>query len=296
MSNVPNKIEDFVNNVHLGKWEEVLPKIPDNSIDMIITSPPYNVNLGKNKLKKDAYDEYEDNMPYTEYLDWMTKLFVQMNRVLKTGGRTCINIGDGANGSIPTHADFTYRMLNLMKFDFLYDLNDNYEPFKMMTTIIWDKQQIGCSTSWGSWKSPSCPSFPTQFEFILVFAKGTTKHEGDKNKITVSKEDFIRNSRALWSFPPDTQMMKLYDHPATFPSELPRRLIDQLTYEGDIVLDPFSGSGTTCTVAKQMNRRYIGIEMTDKYYNKSLERINGVPCTERININGNEVEVPQWMS
>jgi DNA modification methylase len=290
------KIEDLTNKIYHSKWEDMLPKIPDNSTDMIITSPPYNVNLGQNKLKKDAYAEYDDNLPYTEYLNWMTQLFIQMNRVLKIGGRVAINIGDGANGSVPTHVDFTYRMLNLLNFVDIRTIPHSFEPFKMMTTIIWDKQQIGCSTAWGSWQSPSCPSFPTQFEFILVFAKGTTKHEGDKSKITVSKEDFIRNSRALWTFPPETQMMKLYDHPAMFSEELPRRLIDQLTYEDDIVLDPFSGAGTTCAVAKQMNRRYIGIEMTEKYYNRSLERINGIPCTERINVNGNEIEVPQWMS
>jgi len=217
-----------------SKWEDGMPTVPSNSIDLIITSPPYNVNLGKNKFKKDAYESYDDNMPYTEYLQWMNKLFIECHRILKIGGRLCVNIGDGANGSVPTHADFTYNLLHL------YDKEiDN--PFKMMTTIVWNKNQIGSSTAWGSFQSPSCPSFPTQFEFIIVVAKGTTKHEGDKSKITISKEDFIKNSRALWTFLPETQMMKEYDHPAMFPEELPRRLIDQLTYEEDVVLDPFSG-------------------------------------------------------
>jgi len=207
-------IEEIINRIHLGKWEEVMPQIPDNSVDIVITSPPYNVSLGVgNKLKKDAYDTYEDNMPYEDYLNWMDKLYTECYRVLKTSGRICVNIGDIANGSTPTHADFTIR------------LRDKHK-FIPMTTIVWNKQQIGCSTSWGSYQSPSCPSFPTQFEFIIVMAKETTKHEGDKNDITVGGKEFQRNSRALWSFPPETRMMAEYGHPACVDSQTECLTID----------------------------------------------------------------------
>jgi DNA modification methylase len=292
--------EELINKIHLGTWESIMPEIPDNFVDIVITSPPYNVSLGiGNKHKKDKYDTYDDNMPYEDYLDWMTKLFIECNRVLKNGGRICINIGDGANGSVPTHADFTYRMLHLFGNDEdegFADLRnygqkevDAMADFKMMTTVVWDKKQIGASTAWGSYQSPSCPSFPTQFEFIIVMAKGTTKHEGDKDKITVSGKEFQRNSRALWSFPPETRMMELYGHPACFPEELPKRLLQQLTYEDDIVLDPFSGAGTTCTVAKKLKRKYIGIEMSQKYYDKSLIRLGKTPEMA-------DVKTPSWMS
>jgi len=293
-----NSINDFIDQIHLGQWEDVLPKIPSGSVDIIITSPPYNVNLGQNKFrdKSRGYDTYDDNMPYTEYLQWMTKLFYACNRVLKIGGRLCIDIGDGSNGSIPTHSDFTYILTGrnecgqrLSEGDSYYDdrnkqwvrfdksPSSDYAPFQMMTTIVWDKKQIGSSVAWGSYQSPSCPSFPTQFEFIIVMAKETKHHEGDKSKITVEGKEFQRNSRALWSFPPETQMMKLYGHPACFPEELPKRLLQQLTYEDDIVLDPFSGAGTTCTVAKKLKRRFIGIEMSEKYYDASLKRLGETP-------------------
>lgn len=292
----PKKIEDFIDQIHLGKWENVMPKIPSNSVDMIITSPPYNVKLGQNKFrdKSKGYAECEDDLPYDKYLEWMNDFFYACNRVLKMGGRIGLNIGDGANGQIPTHADFTQLLKNVGIWKYKQQ-DPDIVPFQMMTTIVWNKQQIGASTSWGSWKSPSMPSFPTQFEYILVLGKGSTRHEGDPNKITVSGEDFIRNSRALWEFPPETQMMKQYGHPAAFPPELPRRLIDQLTYAEDIVLDPFSGVGTTCAVAKQMGRHYIGIEMTKKYYETSLERLNGVPITQRIKVGKEEISVPEWM-
>lgn len=272
-----DKIKPFLNKIHLGKWEEVLPKIPSDSIDTIITSPPYNVSLGVgNKLKKDAYEECDDNMPYDDYLDWMDKLWGESYRVLKSGGRICVNIGNGANGRVPTVADFTVRMRD----------KHNFLPFTM---IVWDKKQIGCSTAWGSYQSPSCPSFPTQFEFIIVMAKESLFHTGDKDKITVSGKEFQQNSRALWTFVPETRMMSLYGHPAMFPEELPKRLMQQLTYEDDIILDPFSGAGTTCTVAKKLKRKYIGIEMTKKYYDKSITRLGKTPEMA-------EGKTPTWMT
>jgi len=294
-------IEEIIDKIHLGKWEDVMPSIPACSVDLIVTSPPYNVSLGVgNKHKVDSYDSYDDNMPYEDYLNWMKKLFYQCNRVLKVGGRLCINIGDGANGSVPSHADFTHMLTReICRGCFVVDSGNDwqdapeiYKPFQMMTTIVWDKNQIGASTAWGSWQSPSCPSFPTQFEFIIVVSKGTLKHEGDKSKITVSKENFIRNSRALWSFPCEGQMMKKYDHPACFPEELPCRLIDQLTYEDDIVLDPFSGSGTSCAVAKKMKRHYIGIEMSPKYHSKSEDRLSSIAEVVRTK---SGLPIPKWL-
>ena len=272
-------IETFTNQIINDKWENVMPQIPDNSVDIIITSPPYNVGLGSNRFKKDKYDSYDDNMPYEDYLNWMDKLFTECYRTLKVGGRICINIGDGSNGSVPTHADFTIRMRDKHK-------------FIPMTTIVWDKKQIGASTAWGSYQSPSCPSFPTQFEFIIVMAKETTKHEGDKSKISIGAKEFQKNSRALWSFLPETRMMQEFGHPAMYPEELPHRLIQHLTYEDDIVLDPFSGAGTTCAVAKKLRRRYIGIEMSQKYYDVSLRRLGQIAVTKK---QENGSVISEWM-
>ena len=291
-------IKEIYDDIYCGKWEDLTKDVPSNSIDIIITSPPYNVNLGQNKHKKDSYDTYDDDMPYDEYLIWMTKLFTECNRMLKVGGRLCINIGDGANGKVPTHVDFTYILLNLEqeyenRLSYKFPLNDEeFLDFEMTTTIIWDKNQIGASTAWGSWKSPSKPSFPTQFEYIIVVTKGEGNHTSDNGGApTVSSENFIRNSIALWTFTPETAMMKEYDHPAMFPETLPRRLIDQLTYSGDVVLDPFSGAGTTCATAKKMGRHYIGLEMSEKYTDTSKSRLSSIP---EIDI-GSGSNLPKWM-
>jgi len=273
-------IDKFINEVFNTKWEDTLPLIPDYSVDIVITSPPYNVSLGiDNKLKKDRYDGYEDNMPYEDYLKWMNLLFTECYRILKKGGRICINIGDGANGQQTTHADFTVNMKSI--------------GFIPITTVVWDKGQVGNRFSWGSYKSPSQPSFPKPHEYIIIMAKETLKHEGDKNKITVSAKEFQRNSLALWRFSPETRMMDLYGHPAVFPEELPRRLIQQLTYADDIVLDPFSGAGTTCTVAKKLKRKYIGVEMSKKYYDTSIKRLGETPAIVETE---DGQEVPDWMA
>ena len=259
--NIPmNEFDKLINM----KWEDGMPTVPSNSIDLIVTSPPYNVGLGKNRFrdKDKGYESYDDNMPYDEYLNWMDKLFAECYRVLKPSGRIAINIGDGSNGSIMTHVDFSIRMRDKHK-------------FIPITTIVWNKKQIGGSTSWGSYQSPSNPSFPTQFEFIIVMAKETRQHLGDKSKITVSGKDFQRNSRALWEFPPETQMMKLYGHPAAYPEELPRRLIDQLTYEEDVVLDPFSGcyDEKTEVLTKRGWRFFKDISKEDEFLTRNLNGI-----------------------
>jgi len=271
-------IEEFTNKMFNDKWENIMPLIPDNSIDIVITSPPYNVDLGNNKFKQDGYEDFEDNMPYEEYLDWMEKLFTESYRVLKSGGRICINIGDKKQSKEVTHVDFILKMKKV--------------GFIMLVPIVWNKGQIGNRFAWGSYRSPAMPCFPTPFEYIIVMCKESLRHEGDPKKITVSAKDFQTSANALWTFPPDTQMMKKWGHPATFPEELPRRLIHQLTYADDIVLDPFSGSGTSCTVAKKLKRKYIGIEMSKKYYDTSLKRLGETP---EIIANKDGDDVPDWM-
>jgi len=253
-------IDKWVNKIHTGYCEELIPQLPDKSIDLVITSPPYNVDLGNNKYNKNSYDLYQDNKPYWEYISWLKDIFELLKLKMVYGGRVCINIGDKENGKIPTHSDIIYFMTKEL-------------GYLMKSTIIWNKSQTGNRTAWGSWKSPSNPSFPTPFEYILIFANEDQKKEGNKKLITVSKEEFITNSLAIWTFSPEHKMAK-YDHPAMFPVELPYRLIQQLSYRNDIVLDIFSGVGTTCLAAAKLHRRWIGIDMSKKYVEESINRLN----------------------
>lgn len=241
----------LLNKIYNMSCENGIKRLKQQNIkiDCIVTSPPYNVDKG--------YDYYKDTKPYDSYIKWLRDIFDDCRNILKKGSSVCINIGDQKNGSIPTHSHIIQFMLKL--------------DYKLLTTIIWNKKHVSSRTSWGSWMSPSCPYFPTPFEYILVFRYKSLRHKGDKENIDIKKEDFIKNSLALWEIASEK---KQKDHPARFPEELPKRLIQQLTYKNDIVMDIFSGSGTTCYVAKQLSRRYIGFEISKEYHELSKRILN----------------------
>lgn len=235
----------------------VIEKLDDNTINCVITSPPYNVDLGNNKYNKTPYLLYKDNKEHKEYIDWLINIFDKMYNKLVEGGRICINIGDGKNGAVPTHVDL------------MYHLSKRFIP---ITSIVWDKHQVRNRTSWGSFLSPSCPSYPTPFEYILILAKGNKKlqHKGETD---LTKEEFITYAYGIWSFTPETKAKKI-GHPAPFPIELPYRLIKMNTYIGDKVFDPFLGSGTTAIACKQLNRNFIGCDIDSSYIKIAKQRLN----------------------
>lgn len=240
-----------------GDCLEVVKNI--KNINLVITSPPYNVDLGNNKYNKNHYSLYNDNKEHSEYILWLRDIFFNVHKVLNTGGRVCINIGDGKNGAVPTTSDVISFMCK--------DIG-----FLPMAHIIWNKKHTSARTAWGSWMSPSCPSFPTPFEHILVFAKNSRalKRKGETD---LTKEEFVEFATSLWEFAPEKNA-KIIGHPAPFPIELPYRLIKMLSYVGDVVLDPFMGSGTTGVACKNLNRKFIGIELDKKYFEIAKERIN----------------------
>ena len=232
------------------KSSENMGEIPDDSIHLMITSPPYNV--GK---------EYDDDLSLDEYLELLTKVFSQTHKKLVTGGRACINIANiGRKPYIPLHAMVIEIMLDL--------------GFLMRGEIIWDKSASGGgSCAWGSWMSASNPVLRDYHEYILVFSKDSySKNKKQEKRDTISHDDFIDWTRSIWTFP--AVNAKKIGHPAPFPVELPHRLINLYSYEGDVVLDPFCGSGTTCVAAIQNNRNYIGYDIKKEYVDLAQKRIS----------------------
>jgi len=260
-----------LNTIYQGLCEDLIKKLPDDFIDLVITSPPYNIDLGKNRYNQNPYDLYQDNKDHKDYIAWLKDIFESLKPKMKSGGRICINIGDGKNGSVPTHSDIIQFMTK-----------DKNLKYLLKSTIIWNKSQIGNRTSWGSFKSPSNPSFPTPFEYVMIFCKDVQIKKGDRQNITVSKEEFIENSLAIWKIAPENRMNKKFGHPAMFPLGLPIRLIQQLSYKNDIVLDIFSGMGTTCLAAAMLDRKWIGFELSERYVKASIERINNYVNQERL--------------
>ena len=251
--------------IYLEDCLDVIPRLEDGSIDLVCTSPPYNVDLGNNKYNKNPYSLYNDNKEHHEYINWLKGIFFAIYPKLKRGGRVCINVGDGMNGAVATSSDIIQFM------------SDLYIP---TAHIIWDKNQVANRTAWGSFQSPSCPSYPCPFEHILIFAKEDTKlqHSG---KSDLTKEEFIQWAYSIWRFTPEIKAKEI-GHPAPFPKELPYRCIKMNTYIGDTVFDPFMGSGTTGVVCQELGRNFIGCEIDKNYYDIAEKRIKRASMKQRL--------------
>jgi DNA modification methylase len=254
-------IENYVNRIICGDAHRVLSALPDESIDMIITSPPY--NFGHTY----AQDPHDDTHEWNEYFAKLLCVWKECERVLKPGGRMAVNVQPLFSDYVPTHHIISGQLAGLgllWKAEFLWEKNNYNAKF----------------TAWGSWKSPSMPYIKYTWEFIEVFAKGTHKKTGRKEDIDITGDEFKEWVIGKWSFPPETRM-KDHDHPAMFPEELPRRLMKLFTYRNDIVLDPFNGAGTTTLVAQKHLRRFIGVDLSDQYCTTALKRLGEIRTNEQ---------------
>ena len=222
--------------------------LPNNSVHLMITSPPYNV--GK---------EYEGDLSPTEYENLLHDVMCDTYRVLIDGGYACINIANvGRKPYIPLH---------LLVYEIARDIG-----YIIQNEIIWDKRaSAGSSCAWGSWKSASNPVLRDVHEYILIFSKSLHERQSDADR-TISKDEFEKYGQSIWQI--QTESARRLKHAAPFPVELPRRLIQLYSFENDIVLDPFIGSGTTAIAAIDTNRRYIGYEIQKEYAFLAKARIN----------------------
>lgn len=242
--------QSFKNSIICGDSEVELKKIPDNSIDLIFTSPPYNFGLG--------YDLHEDGVHWDEYFQKLFDIFSECIRVLKNGGRLIVNIQPFYSDYIPSHHIISTNLIS--------------QKLLWKGEIIWEKNNYNCKyTSWGSWKSPSSPYLKYTWEYIEVFCKGSLTKKGDKSNIDITGDEFKKWVVAKWSIAPERKM-KVFGHPAMFPEELVERVLKLFSYENDIILDPFNGVGTTTLVARKLNRVYIGIDTSPDYCNVAEKR------------------------
>lgn len=244
--NVENKLNEV--DIIYAHSSECMNELPNNSIHLMITSPPYNVSK-----------EYDQNLTLNEYLTLLKNVFTETYRVLVNGGRVCINIANiGRKPYIP---------LTMYVNQIMHEIG-----FLMRGEIIWDKSaSSGVSLAWGSFQSASNPVLRDTHEYILVYSKGNFKREKADKISTISKENFIEWSKSIWKF--SAVSAKKIGHPAPFPIELPRRLIEFYSFKDDIILDTFMGSGTTAIAAKELHRNFIGYEINKDYVNLANNRI-----------------------
>ena len=228
---------------------ESMRELPDNSLHLMVTSPPYNVTK-----------EYDVDLSLEEYLQLLRTVFTETYRVLVDGGRACVNVANlGRRPYLPLSDYISRIMLEI--------------GFQMRGEIIWNKGAgAGVSMAWGSWQSASNPVLRDVHEYILVFSKGSFSRKKPENKEnTISKEQFMEWTKSVWAINPESA--KKVGHPAPFPVELPYRLIQLYTYEGDVILDPFMGSGTTAIAALKTGRKFVGYESDPEYVKLAEERI-----------------------
>lgn len=244
--------KEFENQIICDDSLTVLKKLPDNCIDLIFTSPPYNFGLD--------YAQTDDDHLWENYFDKLFEIFEQCIRVLKYSGRIIVNVQPLYSDYIPSH-----------------HLISNYFIKKKLiwkTEILWEKNNYSAKfSSWGSWKSPSSPYLKGTWEYLEVFCKGSLKKEGEKENIDITEDEFKKWVNAQWSIAPERNMQK-FGHPAMFPEELAKRVIKLFSYKNDVILDPFNGAGTTTYVAKMLDRRYLGIDISEKYCKTANQRIN----------------------
>ncbi len=239
--------------------------VADRSVALVVTSPPY--FAGK---------EYETDLAaghvpssYVEYLEMLTEALAVCLRKLEPGGRMAINVAN--LGRKP------YRSLSA---DIISILQDDLGML-MRGEVIWQKAKgAGGSCAWGSFRSPQNPVLRDVTERVVIASKGRfdralsrarREEEGRPHLPTIPTDEFLEATLDVWEIP--SESARRIGHPAPFPVALPRRLIELYTYEGDLVLDPFIGSGTTAVAATRTGRRYVGVETDPGYVELARARL-----------------------
>lgn len=235
--------------------------LPDNSVDLFCCSPPYSVGI--------PYSHWNDAQPKDEYLQFTKEWLQQIYRSLKVGGRGAINIPYEVNmmergGRVFLVAEY-WSILKEIGFGFggLIDLTELQSHRKKMT-------------AWGSWLSPSAPCVYNPKECIILVYKEQWKREDSEGKNSwfdsnpeEAKKEFMRLVCAEWEYMAETRKLS----EANYSESIPSNVLKLLSYEGDVVVDPFMGSGTTGLVCKNMNRNYIGFEISPDYHRRAVDRI-----------------------
>jgi len=253
--------------------------LADGSVHLILTSPPYNCRV--------AYDGYDDWLPWDQYWhDLIEPSMRECFRVLAPGGRLAVNLANVLRQDVTAERTPRRRQSR----DHWRPAGANGEAWSVMVAprlwsaletigflpreqLTWiktlDPEDVVTSTAWGSWRSASNPVLRAVAEPVFIASKMT--HTRSTGASDLTSDEFKAWTRNVWTIPAGHAERDL-DHPCRFPPELPRRLIKLYSYVGDVVLDPFCGSGTTLRVAKDLGRTAIGLDISRRYCAMSANR------------------------
>jgi len=262
-----------------------MSKLPEKSIDIVITSPPYSVNIN--------YDVYDDNTTIDQYLDFSKKWLENAFRVLKDDGRICVNVPYEINLKDRGGRIFIVSEIwNIMK-------EVGYKWFGLID-LEEDSPHRSKTTAWGSWMSCSQPYIYNPKECVIIayknspkkLTKGEPQWKGTPTEIEqedgtikkkvvyeeTDKKEFMELVFGQWNYFADTKSLTK----ATFSMDIPTKAIKILSYKNDVVLDPFAGSGTTLVAAEILGRRWLGIELSPNYTEIAKTRVEYFKTLEQI--------------
>ena len=218
---------------------EAMAELPDNSVALMVTSPPY--HAGK---------DFDSDATYPEFLELLQRVLGEVHRVLEPGGRAVVNVANlGRKPYLPLSHDVTAIMATL--------------GFHMRGEVIWQKGRgMASSCAFGTFASARNPVLRDIHEYVLIFSKGRMDRVR-RGESTISREEFLAATLSVWEIPAESA--RRIGHPAPFPVALPRRLIELYSFTGDVVLDPFCGSGATAVAAVETGRRFVGYDTKAAY-------------------------------
>lgn len=255
---------DKVDRIYRGDSRDMVD-IADNSVALVVTSPPYFAG----KQYEEALGEGHIPADYVEYLEMLHDVFAECARVLEPGGRIAVNV-----------ANLGRRPYRSLAADVIAILQDRLGML-LRGEIVWQKGQGAAgSCAWGSFQSAANPVLRDITERVVVASKGRfdravsrrQRHaKGLPSEVTIFKDEFMEATLDLWDIPPESATR--VGHPAPFPVELPKRLIELYTYTGDVVLDPFMGSGSTAVASVRTDRRYVCYDIDPDYVTLAEARV-----------------------
>jgi site-specific DNA-methyltransferase (adenine-specific) len=241
----------------VGDNQKILHELGDRGVkaDLIGGSPPYNLDMG--------YEGMDDKQRYEAYLESALEVCEAMGRVSHPGTRLWLNVplDTNAGGKQPVMFDWHWCAVNA--------------GWRYQTTILWLEGNISRRTAWGSWRSPRAPFVNTAAEAILIYYRKDFKRTDKPYEQTIDRDEFLDWTLGLWKF--SGANPKRHGHPAPFPEELPRRVVSMYSFPGDLVIDPWNGSGSSTVVAHRLGRFGVGIEQSPVYAYRSYLRHLGVP-------------------
>ena len=241
--------ESSLGKLYLGNCLEIMDDLPKEHVDLVVSSPPYNAGM-----------EYEKILSIRQYTNFLYLIAQKIKSILCRSGRICWNVP--YQFKEPMNPDKVFSQWACSFNSFVK------AGLQFRDNITWNQSNSGNDCAWGSWKSASAPWLRHQTEAIMIFYNEEWKKE-KKGESTINRNEFLKYVVDLWSMPTG----KNKKHPAVFYIELPVRCLQLFSYKLDIVIDPFIGSGTTALACERLNRRWIGIEISEKYCEISAKRI-----------------------